>query len=149
MATTETARDTGQRVRDALERLEGDRDLWITTASEGRPWVIPLSFHWTGTSLLMATPKSSRTYRNLAAGGTARLAIGHTRDVVLLDGRAELPSELPDDEADAVAAASGYDPRKQEEAGYIRFTPERAQAWRNVAEITGRTIMRDGEWADG
>lgn len=144
----EEPRDVRQRVRDALQRLRSDRDLWIATARDSRPWVVPLSFHWTGQALLMATLRRSPTYRNLAEGGGARVMVGHTRDVVMLDGDVDLPEQLPEEEADATAAASGYDPRTQDEAAYVRFVPQRAQAWRTSAELDGRTIMRDGRWLD-
>lgn len=146
MGSDDEPRAAHQRVQDALARLRGDHDLWIATAEAGRPWLVPLSFHWTGSALLMATLRRSPTYRNLAEGGEARVALGHTRDVVMLDGAVDLPEVLPDDEADAVATAAGYDPRTQPETAYIRFVPQRAQAWRTGAEITGRTVMRDGRW---
>lgn len=146
MAGEEHARDAGRRVTDALARLEQDSDLWVATALEGRPWLVPLSFHWTGTVLLMATLRRSPTYRNLDDGGDARIALGHTRDVVMIDGLVDLPDSLADEQAVATTAAAGYDPRIEPEAGYVRVVPQRVQAWRNVAEITGRTIMRDGEW---
>lgn len=147
MAAGGEPRDVEQRVRDALDRLAKDDDLWIATAGEAQPWLVPLGFHWTGQALLMATLRRSPTYRNLAEGGGARVAVGHTRDVVMLDGDVDLPERLPEDQADAVAAASGYDPRTEHETGYVRFVPRRAQAWRTAAEIQGRTIMRDGRWA--
>ena len=140
------ARDTAERIADAQHRLASDHDLWITTAADGRPWLVPLSFHWNGEAVLMATVRKSPTYRNIAAGGTVRLALGHTRDVVMLDGDVDLPDRLDDADADAVASASGYDPRTDADTAYIRFVPRRAQAWRNVEEIQGRTIMRDGRW---
>ena len=147
METSEPPRGIGRRVRDALDRLERDEDLWLATAGDDRPWLVPLSFHWTGTALLMATARRSRSYANLAAGGGARVALGHTRDVVMLDGRVDLPERLPDDEAAAVAAVTGVDPRSQAGAGYIRFTPVRGQAWRTYEETLQRTIMTDGRWA--
>jgi hypothetical protein len=149
VSTTETPRDTRQRVRDALQQLEGEQDLWIATAHGGHPWLVPLSFHWTGTALLMATLRRSRTYTNIAERGNARIAVGPTRDVLLLDGQVDLPEHLPANEADAVAAASGYDPRTEHETGYIRFVPIRAQAWRSVPELEGRRIMADGQWVGG
>ena len=83
MAATDVPRDVHQRVHDALERLEGDDDLWIATAHGGTPWLVPLSFVWTGAAVLMATLRRSRTYLNLAEDGNARIALGHTRDVLL------------------------------------------------------------------
>lgn len=146
MASDEPVRDAAQRVTDALTHLEQDTDLWIATGQVGRPWLVPLSFHWTGSAVLMATLRRSPTYRNLDQGGHVRLALGDTRDVVMIDGVADLPDSLPDEEAAATAAAAGYDPRVEPEPGYVRVVPQRVQAWRNGAEITGRTIMRDGEW---
>jgi hypothetical protein len=148
MAATDVPREVHQRVHDALERLEGDDDLWIATAHGGTPWLVPLSFVWTGAAVLMATLRRSRTYLNLAEDGNARIALGHTRDVLLLDGQVDLPQQLPEQEADAVAAATGYDPRTQHDTAYIQFTPRRAHSWRNVAELDGRTIMTDGRWVD-
>lgn len=142
-----SARDTAERVSDAKHRLGSDHDLWITTAADGHPWLVPLSFHWNDEAVLMATVRKSPTYRNLAAGGTARLALGHTRDVLMLDGEVDLPDRLADADAEAVMSASGYDPRTNADTAYIRFVPRRAQAWRNVEEIEARTIMRDGQWA--
>lgn len=139
-------RDVGQRVQDALERLRTDTDLWLATAGGDQAWLVPLSFSWTGEALLMATLRRSRTYRNVAAGGGARIALGHTRDVVMLDGEVSLPERLPEDEAVAIAVAAGYDPRTDEEAAYLRFVPRRIQVWRTAEEIDGRTVMRDGAW---
>lgn len=146
MATTDAPRGAAQRIRDARDRLAHDADLWIATAHDDAPWLIPLSFHWTGTALLMATLRRSRTYRNVAGGGGARVTLGHTRDVVMIDGEIDLPKELAEDEANAVAAASGYDPRTDADVAYLRFTPSRVQAWRTAAEIEERTIMTDGRW---
>ena len=139
-------RDRARRIADALARLEGDADLWLATAEAGRPWLIPLSFHWTGRSVLMATGRRSATYRNLAQGGGVRIGLGHTRDVVIIDGEVELPEDLPEAEAGPTAAAAGLDPRTDPTAAFLRIVPDRVQAWRNVAELDGRTIMRDGEW---
>ncbi|WP_443033562.1 hypothetical protein [Streptomyces sp. ACA25] len=49
--------------------------------------------------------------------------------------------------ADAFAEKTGFDPRR-EETPYDYFTvrPERVQAWREVEELAGRTLMRGGEW---
>jgi|SRR5690625_3301573 len=140
------ARPPAERVRDAQHLLETGPDLWITTASDGDPWLIPLSFHWTGQTVLMVTPRSSPTYRNLSTGSSARLAFGHTRDVLMIDGDIDLPAQVDGSAADAVADRTGYDPRTEPHTAYISFTPTRAQAWRNAEEVADRTIMRRGEW---
>ena len=141
-------RDTPTRIRDARHRLAHDRDCWVATSVEGAPWLVPLSFHWTGSALLLATPRGNKTFRGVEAGGGMRVALGTTRDVVMLDGEVDRPHTLPDTDADAVAGRTGVDPRVDPAAGYLRLTPKRVQAWRNPAEVEGRTIMRHGRWQE-
>ena len=62
---------------------------------DGAPYLVPLSFDWDGEALLIATPTDSPTGRNLAATRAARLALGHTRDVSMIEGEVD---ELPDRE---------------------------------------------------
>jgi hypothetical protein len=70
------ARTPQQRKQDTLDRLGQDVDAWVATAdpATGTPWLVPLSFLWDGHSLLVATPASSPTGRNLQATGRARSA---------------------------------------------------------------------------
>jgi hypothetical protein len=145
VAEDETPRSLAQRISDALARLENDEDVWVASAGGDRPWLIPLSFHWTGQVLLLATGRDSPTHRNALTGGV-RLALGHTRDVVMLDGDVDVPETLPEDQAEVVARVTGVDPRGDEDGVYLRFTPRRIQAWRTYEETLDRTIMRDGRW---
>ncbi|MFF2128767.1 pyridoxamine 5'-phosphate oxidase family protein [Streptomyces olivochromogenes] len=145
------ARSPKQRKHDTLHRLENDIDCWVSTADGAgeTPYLIPLSFLWDGTTLLLATPAASPTGRNLRATGKVRLGIGPTRDVVLVEGTAEAlePLALPDGVGEAFADKTGFDPRGLTTAYlYFRVTPRRVQAWREADELTGRDLMRDGEW---
>ena len=140
-----------QRKLDTLERLEHDVDAWVATAdgASGTPYLVPLSFLWDGTALLVATPASSPTARNLRATGRVRLGIGPTRDVVLIEARAHPLSttDVSDELADAFAAKAGFDPRKLKTRYlYLRIEPRRVQAWREENELEGRELMRDGRW---
>jgi nitroimidazol reductase NimA-like FMN-containing flavoprotein (pyridoxamine 5'-phosphate oxidase superfamily) len=146
-----TAPRTGwQRRQDAEQRLAQDVDLWVASCSaDGAPYLIPLSFDWDGETLLLATPTDSSTGRNLAASRSARLALGLTRDVVMIDGAVEyLEIEaLPADRADRFAARSGFDPRSLTTPyRWFRISPNRIQAWREVEELSGRELMHDGRW---
>jgi hypothetical protein len=140
-----------QRKRDTLNRLEGDADAWVATAdpASGTPYLVPLSFLWDGINLLVATPSSSPTSRNLHATGKARIGIGPTRDLVLIEGTAQAlaATEIPDEVGDAFAAKTGFDPR-QLTGGYLyfRIRPQRLQAWREANELQGRELMRGGHW---
>ena len=62
---TPPARTPGQRKRDALNRLDHDIDAWVATAgpANGTPHLVPLSFLWDGTIMLIATPAASVTSR--------------------------------------------------------------------------------------
>jgi hypothetical protein len=142
----EPPRSQQQRKQDTLGRLESDADAWIATAdTAGNGYLLPLSFLWDGTGVIVSTPRSSATGRNLSRGARVRVGVGQLRDVTMIDGTAE---PVRDERAkDAFAAKHGWDPRK--EAGdyaYFRIVPDRVQAWREVNELPGRTLMRDGDW---
>jgi nitroimidazol reductase NimA-like FMN-containing flavoprotein (pyridoxamine 5'-phosphate oxidase superfamily) len=148
---TPPARDPEQRKRDSLNRLERDVDAWVATADggSGTPYLVPLSFLWDGATLLIATPASSPTSRNLRATGKVRLGIGPTRDLVLIEGTVQaLPaSEIPEEVGDAFAAKAGFDPRQLTTPYlYFRIQPQRLQAWREANELDGRELMRGGAW---
>ncbi|MGW4566546.1 pyridoxamine 5'-phosphate oxidase family protein [Streptomyces sp. NPDC004561] len=149
--TPPPARTAAQRKKDTLHRLEHDIDAWVATAGPdgAAPYLVPLSFVWDGAVLLIATPADSPTGRNLTATGRARLGIGPTRDVVLVEGtvRAVTPEDLPEEDAEVFAGKTGFDPRELT-TRYLYFTvvPQRVQAWREANELQGRELMRDGEW---
>ena len=147
---TAHARSRPQRRRDTEHRLTYDIDVWLASASvDGAPYLVPLSFDWDGEALLVATPADSPTGRNLATTRIARVALGHTRDVSIIDGDVEVLEidALPRERGDRFAARSGFDPR--EEHGryrWFRISPRRIQAWREVDELPDRELMRDGRW---
>ncbi|MDC0773649.1 pyridoxamine 5'-phosphate oxidase family protein [Streptomyces sp. HD] len=150
--TPPPARPAEQRKQDTLHRLEHDQDAWVATAEVdgGVPYLVPLSFLWNGSTLLLATPTHSPTGRNLRMTGRARIAIGPTRDVVMIEGTVDTfvaPAQLPPEEADRFAAKTGFDPRRLTTPYlYFRVRPDRVQAWREADELAGRELMRDGKW---
>lgn len=152
MAVPAPARSAEQRKQDTLERLERDVDLWVATADpgSGSPYLVPLSFLWDGAAIVIATPASSPTSRNLQATGRARLGIGPTRDVVLVEGTVDTVTldQVPDELGDTFAAKTGFDPRREPNPYlYFRIHPQRVQAWREANELQGRDVMRHGRWA--
>lgn len=142
-----------ERLRNTHARLESDIDLWVATSgTPGGAHLVPLSFLWDGTAILISTPRTSVTGRNLLADDRVRLSFGPTRDVVIVDGTAE-PVDIGDLAAgtgDAFAAKTGFDPRASGEEAYQYFLirPRRVQAWREVNEMRGRLLMRDGRWLE-
>ncbi len=132
---------------DTLVRFERDVDCWVSSATpDGVPYLVPLSYLWDGETFLLSTVASSPTARNLVTSGRVRLALGETRDVVLVEG--EVSTVVPDDAtATAFAAATGFDPREEpQEYTYLAVRPVVVQAWREANELAGRTLMTDGRW---
>jgi hypothetical protein len=152
MAAPATPRDPAQRKTDVLDKLRREVDCWVASASAiGDAYLIPLSFVWDGSTVTLATLRRSRTCRNLARAGWARLALGPTRDVVILEGPVtEISVDAIDPAlADAFATATGFDPRQlaaQPEYVYLSVEPRRIQAWREANELPGRDVMIDGVW---
>ncbi|MEV6399286.1 pyridoxamine 5'-phosphate oxidase family protein [Streptomyces sp. NPDC051907] len=145
----EPARSPEQRKQDVLARLEKDEDVWVATASsDGEPCLVPLSFVWDQGTLLMCTRRVNPTALNLSPRGRAVVTAGHTRDVVLIHGDAELVegSDLAKESADAFTAKLGWDPRDRRPWVYIRITPRTLKAWREENELADRALMRDGAW---
>jgi hypothetical protein len=143
-------RSRAQRRLDTEHRLIHDKDIWVASASTDRaPYLVPLSFDWDGDALLMATPTDSPTGRNLAATGAVRLGLGHTRDVSMIEGEVEVLEidALPQERGDRFAALTGFSPGALAMPyRWLRISPRRIQAWREVNELPDRELMRDGRW---
>ncbi len=125
-------------------------DCWVATASSSpEPYLVPLTLAWFEERIILATARRSPTARNLAAHGRARVGLGPTRDVVLIE--AVLAETIPVGAAgavgDAYASQNDWDPR---EAGdsyvFLALRPLRVQAWRELNEIPDRLLMADGVW---
>ena len=154
MSTTGDApRSRADRRRDTEHRLTHDIDVWVASASaDGAPYLVPLSFDWDGEALLISTPATSPTGRNLAATRTVRLGLGLTRDVSMIEGEVQVLEidALPRERGDRFAARTGFDPRVSTGPyRWFRVVPHRIQAWREVDELPERELMRDGRWLVG
>jgi hypothetical protein len=143
-------RSPAQRKADAIGKLEGDLDVWVATGDEdGGAHLVPLSLCWHAGQVVVAVSAASRTGRNAARSGRARLALGTSRDVVMVDATAAV---VPQTEADPDLVAvyrtrTGWDPGEEDgEWTYVLLRPQRIQVWCDVAEIPGRTVMRGGVW---
>jgi hypothetical protein len=138
------------RKADALAMLATPAvDVWVATASPtGTPHLVPVSLAWVDERAVIAVEGNSVTARNLAASGAARLAVGPTRDLVMIDASLE---EAVDVAADgplgtAYVTQADWDPRLSNGYEFLVLRPVRVQAWREANEIPGRTLMRDGIW---
>ncbi len=151
MTSPEPARSREQRKQDVLDHLEKDTDAWVSTASaDGVPTLVPLSFVWDRGTLLMATRRTNPTAVNVTPDGRARIALGPTRDVVLIEATVEVVegADLPAESGDAFAAKLDWDVRGRTSWVYLRFTPYAVRAWREANELAGRELMADGRWLE-
>ncbi len=143
-------RDGQTRKADTLAMLATPAiDVWVASASaSGEAHLVPLSLAWVEERAVIAVPETSVTARNVAAAGRARLAVGPTRDVVMIDAELDRTVAVDDDTAlgDAYASQSDWDPRRDTGYVFLVLRPVRLQAWRESDEIAGRTLMRDGAW---
>jgi hypothetical protein len=146
--THSAPRTAAVRKADVLAKLTAPVvDAWVATAG---PHLVPLTLAWLRERIVLATDGPSPTAVNLAATGAARIALGTTRDVVMIDAvlAETFPVAVaPGWVADGYADGTDWDPRT---AGgtyvYLVLRPDRIQAWREVNEIKGRTLMRAGAW---
>lgn len=142
-------RDTVDRKKDVLAVLDKQGDYFVSTAdSAGRPHVIAVSAWWDGSDLVMATIATSRTARNLAAGGRVTLAAGVPSDAVVIQARMTESVAAADAPAlaDGFKAAVGWDPRQMEGWAFYRLKPVRIQAFRGYDEIGNRDVMLASKW---
>jgi hypothetical protein len=143
-------RDRETRKADTLAMLATPAiDVWVATASAaGAAHLVPVSLAWVDDRVVIAVEATSVTARNLSASGEARLAVGPTRDVTMVDAVLEKSVDVAanDELGEAYVAQADWDPRG--DAGYVFLVlrPVRVQAWREANEIPGRTLMRDGTW---
>lgn len=145
------ARPRVERREAVLRRLAEERHVWIATADPAADGahLIPLAFVWDGATLTMATRERSRTVRNLRRSGRARVALGSTADVVIVEGDVtfSVPA-LDDPRLDATFATLPLDPRRVPGVVCVHLRPDRVMAWASPAEIDDRDLMRDGTWLD-
>ncbi len=145
-------RTAAQRRVDSVRRLENDASIWIATASAiGIPHLIPLSLAWDGEHLLLATPTNSPTVRNATDTGAVKATLDSAEDVVLIDGTAEV-SDFGAADAGHLGTyvqRVGWNPADQDgEWSLLVVRPRTVRAWNSVAEGTGRTIMKEGDWLE-
>ena len=110
---------------------------------------MPLSLAWVDERVVVALERSSVTARNLARSGEARLAVGPTRDVVMMKAVLERTvdvGESGDELGSAYVAQADWEPRGAEGYVFLVLRPVQIQAWREANEIAGRDLMRDGRW---
>jgi hypothetical protein len=147
-----TTRSPDERKADALAKLTAiEANVWVASAPPtGGVHLIPVTHTWNGSQVVLSTGPGSRTVANVTANPRVRLALGETRDAVMVDAVlvAAVPAvEAPDVLAEGYASQAGWDPRTDPgDYVYLVFSPKRIQVWREDEDLAGRTVMRNGEW---
>jgi hypothetical protein len=143
------ARSLRERREAALERLRVGGNLWLATAGNHGPHLIPVSYWWDGSQLTTSTLENSRTLVNIRTQPKIRAAAGSPTDVLMIDATATVMAADDVSEAakDGYARASGI-LRATPGFVYIQLRPERMQVWKGPAEFADRTIMRAGVWLE-
>jgi len=154
--TEQLPRTREQRKSDTLARLSARAvDVWVATAGaeaggHAISYLVPLSLAWIDERIVLATEADSATARNIISQRHARLGLGPTRDVVMIDAELEKAyglDEVPAGLAQQYAMQADWDPRKSgDRMRFLVLRPLRIQAWREVDELPGRTLMRGGAW---
>ena len=153
--TQEPARPPDERKIDTLAMLSRDvTDVWVATASgqreAARPHLVPVSLTWLDDErVVIAIKETSQTARDLQAHGVARLAVGPTRDVVMIDTVLDEVHDVgnaPGGIVERYLSQSDWDPRTSPGYVFVVLRPQRIQAWRESNEIPGRTLMSEGQW---
>ncbi len=135
------------RAKDASERLTTATQMWLATGGTGSPHLIPVAVVYDDGQLVTATFERSKTVANVSTVPRARVALGTTADVVMVDASVGLVpvARMDASTADRFAAIS-HDPRVMPGFTYLRLTPRRIQVWNGFHEFGGRTVMQAGRW---
>jgi len=93
--TDRLPRTPEQRKTDTLAKLSAPAvDVWVATAGaeaggHASSYLVPLSLAWIDERVVLATEADSVTARNITSQRHARLGLGPTRDVVMIDAELE------------------------------------------------------------
>ena len=100
--TDRQPRTREQRRADTLAKLSAPAaDAWVATAAaDAGGYLVPLSLAWIDERVVLATEADSVTARNIISQGRARLGLGPTRDVVMIDAELEQVYDLNEVPAD-------------------------------------------------
>ena len=141
--TDRQPRTREQRRADTLAKLSAPAaDVWVATAApDAGGYLVPLSLAWIDERVVLATEADSVTARNIISQGRARLGLGPTRDVVMIDAELEQVyslEEVPVGLARRYAMQADWDPRESgDRMRFLVLRPQRIQAWRESMSCRG------------
>jgi hypothetical protein len=146
-------RTVAERKAHVIRAFEAHDHMWLATADlQGRPQLIAAATLWHGGAVVVTTRVESKTARNLAESGLAKLAHGTADDVVLVDAVLETSVAAGSADEELVQAwveANGWNPAEEgDDWAFYRLRPRRIQAYQGYEELEGRDVMRDSRWLE-
>lgn len=135
LASIPVPRSLVERRAYARDRLESGFQMWLATGSDGHgAHLIPVAYVWDGSALYTATFAKSRTVANIKARPQARVALGTTADVVMIDTGASL-MDVPDIEPDIAEryARVSTDPAPTRRARSSTYACNLGASWSGTA----------------
>ena len=126
---------------DVVDRLTESKHYWLaTTRSDGRPHVVPRWGVWLDDRFWYDGSPETLHVRNLEADSRCTLNLESGQEVVIVEGRSQMPDVITDDLGQRLAAeySRKYGPDYQpspdqwsgELAGGMRYLePEKVLAW--------------------
>ena len=131
----------------AEERLRDAPVYWVATVRpNGRPHVTPIWGVWVDGAFWMEGGPRTRRFQNLANNAAAVVTVERGNDAVILEGDADLVTELDDELVERLLAAyrkyvptHGYEAERSNwDAGIWRVRPHKVMAWSNFPADTTR-----------
>jgi hypothetical protein len=140
----------------SIEQLPSElRERAVRMVAEVRPdyrrtGLIGCRCRWPGTALtLFWRPLLTRPRTATRPRAVRYVSLGSCRDVTIIEAAVEVVicADAQDSITRCYAARTGWDPRREDaQHVYLIATPRTTRAWSNLPEMTGRTIMRGGQW---
>jgi hypothetical protein len=136
----------------AEERLRDAPIYWIATVRpNGRPHVTPIWGVWVDGAFWMEGGPRTRRFQNLALNPAVVVTLERGDDAVILEGDADLVTDLGDDLVDRLLAAyrkyiptHGYEAERSNwDMGIWRVRPTKVLGWGNFPADTTRWTFGD------
>jgi hypothetical protein len=131
----------------AEERLRDAPTYWVATVQpSGRPHVTPIWGVWVDGAFWMEGGPNTRRFRNLAENPAAVVTVERGNDAVILEGDADLVTDLDDALVERLLAAyakyiptHGYKAERSNwDAGIWRVRPAKVMGWSDFPADTTR-----------
>jgi hypothetical protein len=136
----------------ARERLTDESIYWVASVGPGnRPHVTPIWGVWVDEAFWMEGGPRTRRFRNLAANPATVVTVERGNDAVILEGDAELVTDIDDALAERLLSAyrkyiptHGYQAERSNwDMGIWRVKPRKVMAWSDFPADTTKWTFPD------